>query len=190
MKYATRMILVPEADFLHQQSNKKHQNTRKAAIDVAQKLGKQIRHRNQSAARLKAQWNPMESQIGPTVQLSSLYKETKPMANALDVSEMMPTLYRNKTKLLLGQLMARGMKWNDLNELVLPDGQTIANSNILALLKEALVARQSTKKPVQKPIGWTEFIQGIAQVGIPYGIFKKRSTLDDLNQAKGWEDIP
>ena len=188
MKYATRMILIPEADF--RKSTKEPPSPRKAAIELTQKLGKEIRHRNQSAARLKAQWNPIESQTGPAVQLSSLYKETQPMASVLKVSEMMPPLYRNKSKLLLGQLLARGMKWNDAGELILPDGQSIVNSNILDLLKEAFVGRPPTKKPVRKPVGWTEFIQGITQVGIPYDIFKKQSTLDDLNNARGeWEEL-
>ena len=188
MKYATRMILVPEADF--QKTSKVPQSTRKTAIELTQKLGKQIRHRNQSAARLKAQWNPIESQTGPAVQLSSLYKETQPMASALDVSEMMPPLYRNKSRLLLGQLLARGMKWNNSGEVILPDGQTIVKSNILDLLKEAFVGRPTTRKPVQKPVGWTEFIQGVAQVGILPGIFKKQSTLEDLNNARTeWEEM-
>ena len=207
MKFAKRMILIPETDF--QQSSKKPQSMRKAAIEITQKLGKQIRHRNQSAARLKAQWNPLESQIGPTVQLSSLYKESKPMTNVLDVSEMMPTLYRNKSKLLLSQLQARGMKWNTTGELILPDGRTIDNSNILDLLKEAFVGSRSTtrstrkqaswselasptstRRSAKKPVGWTEFIEGMAQVAIPYGIFKKQSTLDDLNDARvEWEEM-
>ena len=136
MKYATRMILVPEADF--QKSSKVPQSTRKTAIELTQKLGKQIRHRNQSAARLKAQWNPIESQTGPAVQLSSLYKETQPMASALDVSEMMPPLYRNKSRLLLGQLLARGMKWNNSGEVILPDGQTIVKKQYIGLVERSI----------------------------------------------------
>ena len=186
MKFAKRMILIPETDF--QQSSKKPQSMRKAAIEITQKLGKQIRHRNQSAARLKTQWNPLESQTGPTVQLSSLYKDTKLMTNVLDVSEMMPTLYRNKAKLLLGQLQARGVKWNTFGELILPDGQTIDKSNIVDLLNEAFVG--SAKKSAQKPVGWTEFVQGIAQAHIPYTMFRKQSTLDDLNNARvEWEEM-
>ena len=186
MKFAKRMILIPETDF--QQSSKKPQSMRKAAIEITQKLGKQIRHRNQSAARLKTQWNPLESQTGPTVQLSSLYKDTKLMTNVLDVSEMMPTLYRNKAKLLLGQLQARGVKWNTFGELILPDGQTIDKSNIVDLLNEAFVG--SSKKSAQKPVGWTEFVLGIAQAAIPYSIFRKQSTIDDLNNAKvQWEEM-
>ena len=186
MKFAKRMILVPEADF--KQSNTKPQSMRQAAVEISQKLGKQIRHRNQSAARLKAQWSPIEAQTGPTVQLSSLYKDTKLMTNVLDVSEMMPTLYRNKAKLLLGQLQARGVKWNTAGELILPDGQTIDKSNIVDLLNEAFVG--SSKQSAEKPVGWTEFVQGIAQAAIPYSIFRKQSTIDDLNNAKvQWEEM-
>ena len=187
MKFAKRMILVPEADY--QQSNKKPQSMRQAAIEVTQKLGKQIRHRNQSVARLKAQWNPVESQRGPNVQLSSLYKDTKLMTNVLDVSEMMPTLYRNKAKLLLGQLQARGVKWNTTGELILPDGQTVEKSNIVDLLNEAFVGT-SAKKSSRKPTGWTEFVHGIAQAAIPYSIFRKQSTIDDLNNVRvQWEEM-
>ena len=186
MKYAKRMILIPEADY--KQSNKKPQSMRQAAIEVTQKLGKQIRHRNQSVARLKAQWSPVELQTGPNVQLSSLYKDTKLMTNVLDVSEMVPALYRNKAKLLLGQLQARGVKWNTFGELILPDGQTIDKSNIVDLLNEAFVG--SSKKSAQKPVGWTEFVLGIAQAAIPYSIFRKQSTIDDLNNAKvQWEEM-
>ena len=186
MKYAKRMILIPEADY--KQSNKKPQSMRQAAIEVTQKLGKQIRHRNQSVARLKAQWSPVELQTGPNVQLSSLYKDTKLMTNVLDVSEMVPALYRNKAKLLLGQLQARGVKWNTVGELILPDGQTIDKSNIVDLLNEAFVG--SSKKSAQKPVGWTEFVLGIAQAAIPYSIFRKQSTIDDLNNAKvQWEEM-
>ena len=188
MKYATRMILVPEADF--QKSSTKPQSIRKAAIELTQKLGKQIRHRNQSAARLKTQWNPIEAQTGPAVQLSSLYKDTKLMTNVLDVSEMMPTLYRNKAKLLLGQLQTRGVKWSTDGELILPDGQTIDKSNIVDLLNEAFVGSTSAKKSAQKPVGWTEFVHGIAQAAIPYSIFRKQSTIDDLNNARvEWEEM-
>ena len=188
MKYATRMILVPEADF--QKSSTKPQSIRKAAIELTQKLGKQIRHRNQSAARLKTQWNPIEAQTGPAVQLSSLYKDTKLMTNVLDVSEMMPTLYRNKAKLLLGQLQTRGVKWSTDGELILPDGQTIDKSNIVDLLNEAFVGSTSAKTSAQKPVGWTEFVHGIAQAAIPYSIFRKQSTIDDLNNARmEWEEM-
>ena len=188
MKFAKRMVLIPEADF--KQSSKKPQSLRKAAIEITQKLEKQIRHRNQSVARLKAQWNPIESQTGPTVQLSSIYKETKPITNVLNISEMMPAVYRNKTKLLLDQFQARGMTWNAAGELILPDGQTIDNSNILDLFKEAFVGLTRGKSSAKKPVGWTEFVQGMAQVVIPPIMFRKQSTLDELQNAlTQWEDL-
>lgn len=184
MKHATRMVLIPEVDYLkHKLSSSKKQSSRKAAIELTQRLGKQIRQRNQSTARLKAEWNPLKTQ-SPSVQLSSLYKDTTSSASPLHLVEHLPLVYQNKAKLLLEQLTSKGMRWNEKNNLVLASGDTIPDSNMVDLMKEALVntGRRGRAKP--KPPGWDEFIIQVATTGVPHSLFTKQATLRDLGDAR------
>ena len=72
--------------------------------------------------------------------------------------------------------------WTDDNAVVLPNGRTIPQSNIVDLMKEALVTSRKTASR-RRPKGWQEFIHSVATVGVPASLFNKQSTLRDLSNT-------
>ena len=174
MKYATRMVLVPETDYLKRRVNP--EKDRKAAIKLSQKLGKKIRQRNQSTARLKGETHPM-----PTAQISSLYKQARPKQDISKLIEYLTPLYRDKAKLLLAELITQGVTWNDDKELVLPGDKVLPESNIVDLLKEALVGSKRSKT---KPKGWNDFVVVIAASSAPLTMFTKKSVLNEISKVR------
>ena len=115
--------------------------------------------------------------------VSSLYKESKPKTNLLDMVQYLAPVYQPKAKLLLADLRSKGFTWTDKNEVVLPSGDQIEQSNIVDLMKEALVTTKGSKKH-RKPAGWSEFIANVAVAGIPTSLFTKTSTLRDLHEYR------
>ena len=183
MKYAKRMVLVPEEDYLGFKNKRaKKQSDYLAAKALSQKLGKDIRKRDQSAARLHFQWQNLKNPPAPMVHLSSLYKESKPKSNILDLVQHLPPVNQPKGRLFLGELDSKGFMWTDDNAVVLPNGRTIPQSNIVDLMKEALVTSRKTASR-RRPKGWQEFIHSVATVGVPASLFNKQSTLRDLSNT-------
>ena len=190
MKYAKRMVLVPEMDYLQFKSKtKKKQNEYLAAKTLGQKLGKEIRKRDQGAARLKYMWQNIRNPPEPMAHLSSLYKESKPKSNILDLVQHLAPVYQPKGRLFLSELDSKGFMWSDDNAVVLPNGRTIPQSNIVDLMKEALVTSKKTT-PRLKPKGWQEFIRSVGTVGVPASLFNKQSTLRDLSNASLYPTMP
>ena len=183
MNYAKRMVLVPEEDYLGFKNKRvKKQNDYLAVKRLSQKLGKDIRKRDQSTARLHYQWQNLRNPPAPMVHLSSLYKEAKPKSNILDLVQHLPPVNQPKGRLFLGELDSKGFMWTDDNAVVLPNGRTIPQSNIVDLMKEALVTARKTASR-RKPKGWQEFIHSVATVGVPASLFNKQSTLRDLSNT-------
>ena len=83
---------------------------------------------------------------------------------------------------MLSQFQTHGIGWNERKELILPSGETIVHSNIIDLIKEALVG---TKKRGPLPVGWQAFIDAIVATPIPTTLFRKKSTLEDIAKAQG-----
>ena len=176
MKYAKRMVLVPESEYLAMPKQRKKVNERQAARASSQKLAKQIRRREHIAVKNRTRAEPVD----PGVHLSSVYPEEEPEMDIMEIAEHMPVNYQNKTKLLLAYLNKKGIIWNDRKEVVLPDGSVLQNSNIVDLLKEALT-RSTT---VAKPRGWKEFMASMVAAGVPLSLFTKQSTLQALQREQ------
>lgn len=167
MKYAARMVLVPETEYLALQAgsykNKTTPSLKRQAINLSQDLGKRIRQRKQ------------------IVKL-----DIQPGVNIL---EHLPPIYQPKAKLLLKELKSRGVAWTGNRELITSNGLTIADSNIIDLIKEALVSTTSSRhRP--KPHGWEEFITDIANLNVPLTLFTKASTLTAVDRARTQNVMP
>lgn len=158
MKYAEKMILVP--DTLKLRAKKK-----------TDKLAKSIRMRNQAKVK---QWliTPTPPGVVPNAP--------NPVATPKELSVSLPPMYQAKGQRLLEEMLNAGFTWTPSKELVMPSTETIANSNVENLLKEALVRGKSTSKP----IGWDKFISEISQSSIPISLLTKKSTRQALQP---WE---
>ena len=110
--------------------------------------------------------------------LDELKKKKKP--NLL--SFFSPT-YHEKVKAVMLFLETHGVTLTDKMELILSNGNVIPNSNIIDLLKEALVITKR-KERTTVPNGWAEFIQEIANSNVPLNLFTKRTTLGDIRQLR------
>lgn len=187
MKYAKRMVLVPEEEYLEHKGKAKttkKQSDYTAAKALTQKRGKDMRMRDQGTARLRYQWEHLKDAPEPMTHVSSLYKESKPKTNLLDMVQYLAPVYQPKAKLLLADLRSKGFTWTDKNEVVLPSGDQIEQSNLVDLMKEALVTTKGSKIGTRKPAGWSEFIANVAMAGIPMSLFTKKSTLRDLQEYR------
>lgn len=168
MKYTKRMILVPEEEFLSLKNKANTKNVKlKTNIDpptdmqkqftnMTQDLGKRIRMRDQAEAQITAKQAPQ-----------NLNREIVTM------TEHLPQPHHHKARLLLAELQAQGFKWTYNKELTTPSGQTLHGSNVVDLIKEALVTARTRQA---KPRGWREFITSVAASGIPKTLFTKKST--------------
>ena len=158
MKYAQRMVLAPESE-----------TDRERARKETERLAKAVRMKDQ--AKIK-QWqtNPTPPGIVPRSVIPTL----------LEISSSLPPMYQPKAKRLLDEMLSAGFTWSASKELILPSTEIVPNSNIEAILKEALVRGSASTKP----IGWREFISFVSQSSIPLGLLTKKSTQNDLKQLK------
>ena len=77
--------------------------------------------------------------------------------------------------------------WTNRNELVLKSGKVITNSNIIDLLKEAIVGTR--RKERRMPDGWKQFIEEIVDSDMSKDIFTKKTTREDIkNEIKSREE--
>lgn len=159
MKYAQRMVLVPEAESL-----------RLKAKEKTNKLAKKVRVKNQSKVK---QWLVTPTPPGVVPNPPSLVSTPK------ELSASLPPLYQAKGERLLNEMLSSGFTWSPSKELVLPSTQPIPNSNIEAIIKEALVRGKSS----QKPAGWKEFIDEISRSTVPLDLLTKKSTQQALTQT-------
>lgn len=176
MKYAKRMVLVPELEYLSKMQKKPKKLTkRQKARNISQTLGKQIRKRQHAIARLRTHSTPVD----PGINLSSVYTDKDPELDPMEIVEHIPVTYRNKAKLMLTHLIKSGIGWNDRNEVILASGAPLRNTNIVDLVKEALI--KGTKP---KPRGWNEFLATMATAGVPVSLFTKTSTIQGLQREQ------
>lgn len=78
-----------------------------------------------------------------------------------------------------------GIEWTDNKELILSNGVIIPHSNIVDLIKEALVGTRKRQRTI--PIGWQDFLKTLATLNIPKSFFPKKTTLHDLQESHEWE---
>ena len=170
MKYAKRMVLVPEDEYLSLKGGntklkaKKVTDLQKPFIKMTQDLGKDIRLRNIDR-----------------IEKATLQAPTDFNREIVQMTEHLPQTHHHKARLLLSELRAQGFKWKYNKELTTPSGQTLYGSNVIDLIKEALV---QARRKVPKPTGWTEFILAVADSGIPKTLFTKKSTKQALDYTQ------
>lgn len=168
MKFATRMVLIPETEYLllkqsTPQSVKKKKMSRNpeaAAIDITQQLGKKMRKREQE-----------------------IPKSTRP---TVDVVDHISAQYQPKAKLLLAELANANIKHTASKELVLSSGEVISHSNIVDIIKTAIIPSKRTDTP--KPTGWMDFIQDVATSTVPKTVFSMRTRREIEQAGPRWED--
>ena len=158
MKYAERMVLVPESETVRERARKE-----------TDKIAKSVRMKDQAKVK---QWqtNPTPPGIVPRSVIPTL----------LEISASLPPMYQSKAQRFLVEMLNAGFTWSASKEMILPSTEIVPNSNIEAILKEALV-RGSTST---KPVGWKEFISFVSKSSIPLSLLTKKSTQNDLKQLK------
>ena len=167
MKHAQRMVLVPESE-----------SARVKAKKTTDELAKSVRVKNQSKVK---QWlvTPAPPGVVPNAP--------NPVSTPKELSSSLPPMYQAKGERLLNEMLSAGFTWTPTKELVLPSTSPVPNSNMEAILKEALVRGQSAVKP----IGWKEFIDEISRSTVPLDLLTKKSTqqaLGRIGQSPGaWE---
>ena len=168
MKYAVRMVIIPELEYLQLKQQKptpgKLPKTRQAFIKHTQELGRQIRERAQAAEPSTA------AEVTPP---------TDPRRSTPDIVEHLPRQYRDKARRALSEMANHGFSWKYNREVQLPSGQLLSGSNIVDLLKEAIDPKTSSN-----PRGWSAFITSIADSAIPRSLFSKSSTKRALQQVE------
>lgn len=182
MKYAKKMILISEEEYRQLLELKKSQGkvgelknkvkkvlrekpTHSAAKRMSQIVGEYLRYK-------KAQTTPQNAS-----------QEVSQKKKKLNLLQFFTPTYHEKVKTVMSFLEAYGVTLTDKMEVISSNGDVIPNSNIVDLLKEALVATKR-KERVAVPTGWPEFIQEVANSNAPLNLFTKRTTLGDIRHLR------
>ena len=160
MKYATRMVLVPD--------------TPKSLAAVRSKVKKQT-NKVAKAVRIKDQAKVKKWHVNPTPP-GVVPNAVSSVSTPQELSTSLPPIYQAKGRRLLNEMMNAGFTWTPTRELVLPSLETIDNSNMEQILKEALVRGRTTRKSH----GWDAFISEISRSSVPLSLFTKQSTREAL----------
>ena len=168
MKYARKMVLIPEDEY--------RELKEKPPLSKTSEFNRKVREllrepRTHSAA------TQMSQLVGSVIRHKQS-KEPKVVKAPIDFLQFFEPIYHKKVTSLLSQLKENRIEWTENKELQL-DGQVIPHSNIVDLIKEALVGTRR-KTRTHTPTGWREFIQAIARSNIPKSFFTKRTTKKDL----------
>lgn len=154
MKYTTRMILIPETEYLALKTTTSSKNIKKkktTAIEIAQEMGKKIRQRDQVLAKSS---------------------ESNAKA-AVDIISFLPFQYHVKGRQLLDNLAQQDIRYNSEKEIILRSGQVVSHSNVVDILREALMPSKRDARNMPKPIGWREFMQDVISSSVPVTLFKR-----------------
>lgn len=169
MKFARKMVLVPASEYeilKAQDTRPSKLSDEERALKLSQDMGKAIRLKGQT-------------------RIERVQPQKDPKASVLELSTFLPALYQPKARQVLSELETQGFKWNYNKEFTTPTGQTLQGSNIVDLIKEALVPERTTKP---KPTGWPEFVSSVASSSVPKTLFAKKSTQRALQQlSPQWE---
>ena len=121
MKFSTRMVLIPETEYLLLKASTGTKR-KQTFTEMTQDMSKKIRLSERDKAEL----------FQPSV----------------NIIEHLPPIYHSKAKRLLAELAIAKIKHTDSKEVVLPNGAAITRSNIVDLITEALVPNNSRLKPI------------------------------------------
>lgn len=186
MKYTQKMVLIPETEYhtlLKKSPPPSEPSTNKRFKDDMQELLQG--DRDHTAA------THMSQLVGTYLRHKESEQPPPPVKKARKgaIMEFFDPIYHRKLTLLLSKLRDEGIGWNEENELTLPSGEVIQHSNIVDLLKEAIVAsRKKKREDTSTPLGWQSFVEAIASSSIPKSIFTKKSTLEDIGKVQHeWE---
>ena len=174
MNVAQKMVLIPESEYL----SLLNQPQNKIKKDIKEVLKGKRDH--DSATK-------MSQLIGSYLRFKRPRKPL-PQPKKQDFLEFFEPIYHKKVKYLLSQLKDNGIEWTENNELLLANGAIVPHSNIVHLIREALVGTRKRSRTI--PTGWQEFLQAIAASNIPKSFFPKKTTLYDLTelqQGHEWE---
>lgn len=176
MKYAKKMVLISEEEYKQLLGNSKGK-----VGEIKSKVKKVLKEKRDHTAAKK-----MSQLVGEYLRYKQ--QQVPQKTKKLDLLQYFSPTYHQKVKTLMSTLETYGTSLTNRNELVLSSGQVVKNSNIVDLLKEALVGTRR-KERVRVPTGWDEFIKEIAEANVPLGLFTKKSTLDDIAGRQEWENF-
>ena len=129
LKHAEKMVLVPESEYMMLLELKKEKGT-----DLKTKMKSVLKGKRDYEAAKK-----MSQLVGQYIRYKQ--KDTKPTSpkSSVDFLHYFAPTYHQKVVMLLKELNAHGITWTDDKELVLKSGVIVPKSNIIDLIKEALV---------------------------------------------------
>ena len=205
MKYAQRMVLVPEAEY--DKRMKPHRNIKTVkkkhpSVKPCKKM-RGVKHKlaflnaparkvyRQHRAAVKASQDVAKLTLAPREQ------ETSPPLNLLTPDqtadsenkgkELTPTLlktipeqHRARAQKILNALLKSGYRFTTDKRIQLPTGRVLARTNIVDILHAASV--KDYRRKSQRPAGWLEFIDSVIRYKVPQSVFTKNSVKTDLEQ--------
>lgn len=190
MKFAQKMILVPEEDYsmvIKAQAQAIPAETKKtiALNDAMKKVTSTKRNnicKSQTYQKLLRDYlHYKRKATQPAISLPDSSDSTMTRSN--DFLNNLPALYRGKAHLLLTHLEKHGVKWSEKGELKLPSGNVIEGSHGTDLLREALVGSKS--KSEERTIrGWDDFLANLVNTNVPTSLIGKKKTLQKLESIK------
>ena len=154
MKYARKFILVPA-------------DSKPKPVELKQSMRHVLKGRRDHRAAKKM-----------SHLLSDYLHYNKKPAKPIDFSKHIPAIYHNKMNILLKEVT-----WTPLAELKTQFGKVIAGSNMIELIREAIVGKRKQKR-THTPHGWEAFIEQLAASTIPLSFFTKESTRQDIERLR------
>ena len=165
MKFSTRMVLIPEMEYLGLKAMTKATKTAKTIKVTKAVKGRKSRKPvpGRKKLSLAAKAATITQALGKKIRLreqerSKMYRPTP------KIIEHIPPIYQNRAKLLLSELKEAGIRHTEKRELVLSSGEVISSSNIVDLLK---VAVMPFRADMPKPIGWQHFLHAMTTSTVP-----------------------
>lgn len=203
MKYAQRMVLVPEADFDEQKKLQQKRKEKKYPSVKPCKKRRDVKHKlaflnaparklyRQHRAAVKASQDVAKLTLAPQQQEPPSHPnilkpdqttddENKEQESTPNVLKTIPEQHRARAKKILNALLRRGYRFTTDKRIQLPTGRVLTRTNIMEILHAASVKDYRGK--ARRPAGWTEFIDSVIRYGVPQSVFTKNSVKVDLEQ--------
>ena len=116
-------------------------------------------------------------------------KFQKPRIKKIKIDGYFTPEKQSRVKSLLLELESIGVKIKVNREIQLPHGDTVDGSDIVPLMKELFIG---TRLSVNKPIGWKEFLELVAQSNIPLSVISKTPARNIIQRIRSetmtWEE--
>ena len=191
MKFAQKMVLIPEAEYITLLHKGKIKPTKIKGKKQAESMANRIKQNMKDVLKGKRDHEAatkMSQLVGAYLRHKASEKPTPSKPKKEDLLDFFEPIYHKKVDTLISKLHDQGIEWNDKKESKLPSGDIVPHSNIVDLIKEAVVAFKKKSQRETVPVGWKAFITAIASSSIPKSLFTKRSTLHDIDTVQHeWE---